>query len=82
MNLKSTNFRLLAYLEMHKVEINYYLKPGGHLVVIGEYADTPHNRELTERYDTEVVEFPAKALLRKYADLTQKSRSLIMTGGH
>jgi hypothetical protein len=82
MDLKTTNFKLLAYLDLHDVEINYYVKPGSHRTVIGEYADSPRNRELTDRYETpEAVEFPAKELLRKYVNLTQKSRSLIMTGG-
>ena len=82
MTLKSTNFKLLAYLDLHGVEIAYYIKPGSYRTVIGEYADTPRNKELTDRYETaDATEFPAKELLRKYVDLTQKSKGLIMSGG-
>jgi hypothetical protein len=82
MSLKTTNFKLCAYLELSGVIPNYYIKPGSHRTVIAEYEDTAHNQALTERYETpEATEFPAKELLRKYVELTQMSKGLIMSGG-
>jgi hypothetical protein len=79
--LKSTNFKLLSYLELHNVSVDYYVNPCNSRVVIGEYLDTPSNRELTDRYDSDVAEVPPKTLLRKYEQLIQKSKAMVLSGG-
>lgn len=77
--IKSTNFKLLTFLDLSGVTITYYRKPGNHRAVIGEFLNTPHNAALVEQYENQTAQpFPPKVLLRRYVELVSESKRIIM----
>lgn len=78
-SIKSTNFKLLTYMDLSDVKIGYYRNPCNHRIVIGEFANTPHNAELVLQYENQTAKpFPPKALLRRYVELVTESKRLVM----